>query len=75
MEKSIRKDNLGCRHIDNSTGIECTSCGDDYGNTISERVLFEIIQKGLIQPSDFGRMNDPGFPEEKRVLLRMLLKN
>ena len=57
------------------SAVECTSCGDLSTNTITERILTEIIQKGMLNPSDFGRINDPDFPEEKKILLKMMLKN
>jgi len=67
----------GAEQINQSirNGIECTSCGDVSTNTITERILTEIIQKGMLNPSDFGRINDPDFPEEKKILLKMMLKN
>lgn len=67
----------GAEQINQSirSGIECTSCGDISTNTITERILTEIIQKGMLNPSDFGRINDPDFPEEKKILLKMMLKN
>jgi hypothetical protein len=50
----------------------CTDCSDT-GVFMSDRVLTEMIQKNLIRPEDLARINEPGFPEDKKALIMTLL--
>lgn len=50
----------------------CSECsGEEY--YLSERMLSEIVQRGIIKVSDLGRTDDPNMPAARKELLRMVL--
>jgi len=51
----------------------CSECsGEEY--YLSEKMLYEIVQKGKIKVSDLGRIDDPNMPDAQKELLRMMMK-
>lgn len=65
--------NMWWENYSESFSSTCVSCSAQ-DTFISDRTVTELIQKNLIKPEDLARINEPGFPKDKRNLILSLLK-